>query len=279
MIRWLALRVLGRYNTPMNPEPMSVSSPPRSLKAVVHETPQAVTATLEKYRLQIKEVCGANFICFALYGGIVRGRYLPDSSDINAILIVNEMTTDLLGQLGPILRSAWREIRLDPFLLARSELPRATVVFPTKMLDIRRFHRVLDGEDMLSSLEIRREDLSLRIEQELRNLTLRLRRRFIAIEHDDIALGRALREVAIPVRVVLLAMLDLAGTQVSDEPRTPAVYAQAAERFKLDAQALEKLSAVRDQPGNEGDIRGLYLRIMQLLSRTAEIARDIATRA
>jgi predicted nucleotidyltransferase len=114
---------------------------------------------------EIKRVAGDALLCLALYGGLVRGRYQAQQSDINILLVLKDVSQKQVDRLAPILRAAWREIRLEPFLLTPIELQRAAMVFPTKMLDIQREHRLLEGLDVLNSLIIRREDLCRRIEQ------------------------------------------------------------------------------------------------------------------
>jgi hypothetical protein len=260
----------------MNPQANAGSSRIHAPHTALPElaTPPEVTEALQKYRQQIKQAAGTALACLAVYGGVVRGRYQPQRSDINVLLVIAEASIELLQNLSPILTAAWREIRLEPFLLTRKELPRAAVLFPTKMLDIRRFHRLLDGEDLLSGLEIRQEDICLRLEQELRNLAMRLRRRFLSIEQDEQAMRQALLGVAVPLRVSLLALLELNGAEPIGEERTAAVYAEAATRFKLDGTALQKLSTLRDDGQGEGDTRSLYEAIMQVVANAAELMTE-----
>jgi hypothetical protein len=265
----------------MNPEPTSAPSNSNAAATAASQffdalpTPAPVTAALQKHLEQIKQAAGDTLVCMALYGGILRGRYQPQWSDINLLLVLNTVTGENLGALAPLLHAAWREILLEPFLLAQSELARAAVVFPTKMLDIRGHHQLVAGRDVFSGLEIKREDISLRVEQELRNLAMRLRRRFLAIEQDEQALQRVLLETAVPLRVAFLALFDLAGAEVASEERTATVYATAANRFQLDRAALERLAGLRDSGTGNGQARDLYLAIMQVVGQAAETVAAI----
>ncbi len=235
--------------------------------------PTEIAAALEKHRLQIQQTAGDSLLCMVLYGGASRGRYKPGVSDINVLLVLKDATGETLTRLAPVLTSAWREIRLEPFILAASELSRAAAVFPTKMLDIKNNHKLLCGKDLLSELAIKPEDLRFRIEQELSNLTLRLRRRFLSISADDQAMQRTLLEAAIPLRIALLALLQDAGSDVQAEERTIEVYSQAATKFGLDASALERLAKLRETGEMTGEARGLYLAVLQVASRAAELAK------
>ncbi|PWU10241.1 MAG: hypothetical protein C5B50_25850 [Verrucomicrobia bacterium] len=259
----------------MNPEPSTVSSsstPAASPTPGLAELPSPpdVTAALQGYVQQIKAAAGDGLVCMALYGGIVRQRYQTRRSDINLLLVIKTVDGDVLQRLAPILHSAWREIRLEPFLLTQSEVSRAAVLFPTKMLDIRRHHRVLEGEDVLGNLEVRREDVNLRIEQELRNLALRLRRRFISIQQDDQAMERALLDATVPLRVNFLALLELAEAPIKGDERTAAVYAAAANHFGLDRATLEALARLRDTGSSGSPARDLYLAVTHLIDQVAD---------
>jgi hypothetical protein len=238
-------------------------------------TPPEVTAALGKYRDEIKRAAGDALLCLALYGGLVRGRYQAQQSDINLLLVMKDAGP--LDRLAPILRAAWREIRLEPFLLTEPEVQRAAVVFPTKLLDIQREHRLLAGRDVLNELVIHEEELCRRIEQELRNLAMRLRRRYLSIYDDDQAMQRALLEAAVPLRVNFLALLGLAKVKIAEEERTGAVFAAAAERFKLDGDALQRLSELRNTGASLGDVRQLYGAVMNLVAQTADLVKRMAS--
>jgi len=239
-------------------------------------TPPEVTAALGRYCEEIKRAAGEGLLSLALYGGLVRGRYQVQQSDINVLVVLKDGNQEQLDRLTPILRSAWREIRLEPFLLTQEELQRAAIVFPTKLLDIQREHRLLDGQDLLGRLVIRQEDLCRRIEQELRNVAMRLRRRYVSVYDDEQAMQRALREVAVPLRVNFLALLGLAKVQIAEEERTPAVYAAAAERFKLDGTALQQLSELRNTGGTQSNVRQLYGAVMNLVAQSADLLQQMA---
>jgi hypothetical protein len=207
----------------------------------------------------------------ALYGGVVRGRYQSGRSDINLLVLLKELNTATLERHAPVLQSAWREIHLEPFLVAQPELERTAAVFPTKMLDVQRFHRLVAGEDVLKSLQVRPADLSRRVEQELRNLTMRLRRRFLSIHQDEGAMQRVLVDAAVTLRVNFLALLYLASVAVPDEERTAAAFAAAAERFKLDGAALLQLSELRKTGSANGQVRALYGAILEVAAQAASL--------
>ena len=145
------------------------------------ELPSQVAEPLARYVRQLTSALGDRLVSLVLYGGLARGRYRPGVSDVNIAVVLRDVTAPALEAAAPILRDAWREIRVEPMILAASEVPGAARAFSTKMLDIQKHHVVLWGQDIFHGLRVDPEEVRFRTEQELRNLAMRLRRRFVAL--------------------------------------------------------------------------------------------------
>jgi hypothetical protein len=246
------------------------------------ELPPQVAEPLARYVRQLTDTLGDRLLSLVLYGGLARGRYRPGVSDVNVAVVLREVTAQALQDAAPILRAAWREIRVEPLILAASEVPGAARAFSTKMLDIQKHHIVLAGQDIFHGLRVDPEEVRFRTEQELRNLAMRLRRRFVALYDDPISLAEVLFESAVVLRANLLAMLDLAGEPPPADETSAHVFAAAAPRFGLDASALRGLGELRaiqsaDQkaPPAPEDVAGLYGRIMAVADAAANAAASL----
>jgi hypothetical protein len=233
--------------------------------------PAAVRAGLRKVIDDLSVAAASRLVGLVLYGGLARGRYYPGRSDINLVVVLDDVGIDVLTAIGPVLQAAWRSWRVEPFVLARGEIEAAAAAFPIKFLDIQTHHVVLFGDDPFLRVRVARDNVRLRVEQELRNLTLRLRRRFLGITDDTSELTRALTELARPLAVVLAALLTLAGKETT-EPGTSEILSAAADAFCLDGQALAQIAGLRQQTITEVDARDLYGRILTTLARAADIA-------
>ena len=93
-------------------------------------------------------------------------------------MLLHDATAASLAPLAPPLQAAWRAVRVQPMVLTPAEVRRTADAFPTKFLDIKEHHIVLAGDDPFVGLEeVTGRGGPVRVEQELRNLVLRLRRR------------------------------------------------------------------------------------------------------
>lgn len=263
--------------------PAGVTDIPMTDHARVTELPSQVAEPLARYVRQLTDTLGGRLVSLVLYGGLARGRYRPGVSDVNLALVLREVTATVLEDAAPILRAAWREIRVEPFILAAPEVPGAARAFSTKLLDIQKHHIVLAGQDIFHGLRVDPEEVRFRTEQELRNLALRLRRRFVALYDDPISLAEVLFESAAALRANLLAMLDLAGAPPPPDETSAQVFAAAASRFGLDAGALRQLGELRairsadrqGPPAAPENVARLYGRLMAVADAAAEGAASL----
>jgi predicted nucleotidyltransferase len=242
------------------------------------KAPPAVIAALEQLREELIEAAGDNLAGLSLYGGLARGRFRPGRSDINVAVVLRDTSAAALDRIAPALRKAWQKHRVEPFVLRAEELPQLADVFPTKLLDIQARHIVLAGEDLFHGLTVSREHIRLRVEQELRNLELRLRRRYLATA-DDLASQAAILAGAVrPLALQLGWLLQLAGKPVPQEDRTEAIYRAAADHFQLDATTLTEVLALRFSDAAQS-VRpadsGLFGRFLHVVHEAAKIADRI----
>lgn len=231
--------------------------------------PPAVTAALERLQTELTQRAGGNLAGMILYGGLARGRFRPGKSDVNLVILLREAGAATLAAIAPALQAAWRAAGVEPMILTPAEVVPAVDVFPTKFLDIKRHHIVLMGEDPFANLEADPEHVRLRIKQELHNLLMRLRRRYIAAVGDVTTMAQLLVDAARPLAIELAALLRLAGQAPPADDRTSAIFEAAAEAFGLDREVLARLAALRQDARRSEDAAGLYGGVLQAVAVAA----------
>ena len=167
---------------------------------------------------------------------------------------------DAVVVYGSLAKGEWVEGRSDINVAVAD-------VFPIKMADIAASHDVLMGEDPFGAVQVERAHLRLRVEQELRNHLLRLRRVAVFSRGGAERLHEALRATARSLPLELGALLDVLG-----EPRGGDVYAAARGRLDLDGATLDAFAALKRDGGIPPDPEGLYAKALALLARAIELA-------
>ena len=233
--------------------------------------PPDVARALDELGSALRGAAGDNLLGLILYGGLARGRYNPQTSDINVVVLLRDASASSIARIAEPLRTAWRAKRVEPMIITPNELPRLALAFPTKVLDIQRRHIALLGDDPFDGIEPSRDHIRLRVEQELRNLSLRMRRRFIGIHDDPAALAAAVDEAATTLAINLRALLFLNGIVTDEHQPALATYQRAAETFGLDAGALEAAKHVHRNALDKTISTEMFSRILATIDKAADI--------
>jgi hypothetical protein len=160
-------------------------------------------------------------------------------------------------------------------ILTPAEVQAPSVVFPIKFLDLKDHHVVLHGEDPFAKLSVPREQVRLDVVRELRNLTLRLRRRFVAVLDEPALQTPTLANVARPLAILLAALLRLTGRTVPPEDRTAAIFQAAATAFGVDPEVLARLAALREGGRISGEARTLFTGLLGALNKLTDTAESL----
>jgi hypothetical protein len=200
----------------------------------------AVDRVVRPFLAEVDAAVGDGYSA-VLYGSGARSDFVPGRSDLNLMLILDELAPPTLTALSGPFRS-WRKSGYDPpLVISRAEWARATDVFPIEIADMRCGYEVLRGADPVDGLQVAPADLRHALEREFRGKLLRLRQGYVAAGGDAAALGTLAGRSAGTVMVLLRSLLVLLGRPVPHEPVE--VAAAAATAMGIDGEPL--LNVVR----------------------------------
>ena len=127
----------------------------------------SVARVVDAFLTEVDTALGSSYSA-VLYGSAARGDFVPGRSDINLMLVLEQVTPPVLRSLGRAF-AGWRKaMREPPLLLSRSEWNRATDAFPIEITDMRLSYQVLRGADPVQGVEVDRTDLRKALEREFR---------------------------------------------------------------------------------------------------------------
>jgi len=213
------------------------------MSARLDQIPEAARKPLERLRDDLVAAQGDNLAALLVYGSAVRGGYDPQSSDIDVVVVLKDTSmAHLTACSGPLLTARFRS-RVEAMILKLNNIAAAADVFPLLYDDIRSCHVLLAGSDPFSSLEIADAHRRLRIEQELREARIRMRRAIVDAMGEDKAIAGALIRKIKQVRGPLHALLCLKGVSCDDTLET--VMKEAGKAYGLDTAPLLR---VREDP-------------------------------
>jgi predicted nucleotidyltransferase len=150
-------------------------------------TSQLSPAVREKVTPFFTEILGkydGNIHSMYLVGSVLTEDYIEKVSDINSVIVLQDMDMKFLDILAP-LGKKYRKKRISaPLLMTPDYIQKSLDVFPIEFLNFRLTHQTLLGEDILNDLEIDREDLKRQCEREVKGKLIWLRQGYISSMGD-----------------------------------------------------------------------------------------------
>ena len=203
--------------------------------------PPATHGPLGALKDALEAAMGQNLVSLVVYGSAVRGGWEEGRSDIDVIVVLDDTSLPNLRAVSEPLMLARYRGRVEAMILKHAALDRASDVFPLLYDDVRQRHVVLSGRDVFSSLQISDAHRRLRIEQELREARIRMRRAVVDALGSEATIAGAVARKVKQVRGPLHALLCLKGVTCDD--RLEPVLAAAGRAYGVDTAPLTRVAA------------------------------------
>ncbi|MBL8741354.1 MAG: nucleotidyltransferase domain-containing protein, partial [Myxococcales bacterium] len=187
----------------------------------------------------LQKIAGPELSSVIIHGSVARAEWVEGKSDIDVLVVLAGAPRAMLSAMGDCLAVARAAARIDAMILVESEISRASDVFPLFYADIREHHIVLFGSDPFASLTIESAHLRLRIEQELRDVAIRMRRVVTDARGEPVALGHAVARQLRRIRFPLHTMLRLMKIEAGHELMT--VLEKAGRKLDVDSVAFRRV--------------------------------------
>ncbi len=228
---------------------------------------------------RMRASAGTNLLAVILYGSVAAGDYVADHSDVNLLCVLGDTSFAAIAALAPVVEWWGKQKHRAPLLMSAEEMRRSADVFSIELLDMRRQHRVLWGEDVLKTLEISMQLHRAQVEYELREKTILLRQRLLVTAGNEAAkwelLLRSLPAFGTLFRHTLIALGD-AGAGSKRE-----VAAALAAKLGIDTSVFGELLDIRERrrdrkSANVDKIFARYLRLVEQVTASVDKMPDPA---
>lgn len=192
-----------------------------------------ISRVVDPFLAEVDRVLGSGYTAL-LYGSAARGDFIPGRSDINLMLVLDQLNPPILRSLSRAFTGWRKSVAEPPLILSRAEWIRATDAFPVEITDMRLAYHVLRGPDPLQGTQVDRADLRKALEREFRGKLLRLRQGYATYAPDPAALGSLGLQSAATILVLLRGVLTLIGKPVATDANELAAAAAAAIGFEAE---------------------------------------------
>ena len=193
---------------------------------------------------RFKNAAGANLHSVVLYGSAASSDFHENFSDVNVLCVFQDLSASAMGVLSDTVEWWKKQKQAVPLLLSVEELTHAADVFAIELLDMRRHHRVLYGEDLIATLDVPLRLHRVQVEHELRTKLILLRQSFVTRSADkQEVLNLMLKSVS---SFITLFRHSLIAMGEEPESSKPAMLQQLQKKVNLDTRPFLELLSIRE---------------------------------
>ncbi len=225
--------------------------------------------TLDWLSAELQSLAGDNLVSLTH----TRSKEPKDGSDTvrmsTLTIVLKDTSPENLEGLRETLREGLRKARISPFILQSAEVPTMLDTLPLKALMTRVYGDVLYGENPFCGLPVDLEHLRLRIEQEARNLLVRLRHDLVLSTDDGHLLRGGMWRTVRGVERVLEGITFLQQGEAAVPEDREKLWVTGAEAWEL---APDRLNLLADFQDSADDLRETAKRVLPVLEKLVAYA-------
>lgn len=163
---------------------------------------------LKQVTSDMQTALGGNLVSLLLYGSHARND-ATERSDINLFLVVRDSGVKRLEPLLRLVKGWMKHGVTPPVVFEQEQLARAFDTFGLEFLEMAAAHRVLAGDDPFANYLPDWHNVRLELEEEAREKTVALKRRWLASGEKDKALRTLLADTVPGYLAILRGTLHL----------------------------------------------------------------------
>jgi hypothetical protein len=217
---------------------------------------------INEFVARMRERAGANLQTVILYGSAATGEFHADFSNVNLLCVLRDSSFVALTAIIPVMQWWSKQKHRAPLILTQEEMVRSADVFSIEMLDIKRRHRVLFGEDLLRDLQIPTQFHRVQVEYELREKLILLRQGLMAAGEGKKRMWDLLLQSFSSFSTLFRHTLILLGEDEYKSKRD--TIQELSSRLKFDSSAFLQLLDIREHKAatSQFDVKDVFTRYL-----------------
>jgi hypothetical protein len=202
----------------------------------------------EKISPMVRDLLGqhrSNIHSFHLVGSAVIPDYDEKLSDINSVVLLNNMDLRFLAFLAPLGKKYGKKHIAAPLVMTPEYIHKSLDSFPVEFLDFKLIHKTVFGSDILKDLSITEHNLRLQCEREIKTRLIHVRQGYISSLGKKEHLASTLIKSITGSMALFRAIITLLG-KVPPVNRVDVILMLGAATG-IDTNIFEKLLALKAQ--------------------------------
>jgi len=226
------------------------------------EPSQEILAASRQWLEGVRVAMGPEFLAAYLTGSVLTQGFELPRSRVNILVVARHLSGEVLDALATAVPESRRPPVFDPLFMTLGQIQKSLDSFPVEWTEIRETHLLIEGQDVIGSLDVPRTYLRLQCEHELRAKVIQLRQAYILSARHPDRLEPVLRASASGFAALFRTLIRLHG---ESPPADGAhVIERVADLYRLQADALlgAYLVRVNERRYRGSELLALYRRFL-----------------
>jgi len=198
----------------------------------LEQLPAAAAKKIAPYLREMLALHGDRIRAVFIYGSATGHNFIPAISDINSLFIFDYLDFTVFKKSLKTVAWGKKQNIAAPLFLTQEYMKSTVDVFPIEFRDIKENYRLVYGEDVLASLEIKGEHIRLFCEQQIKGKLVRLREAYLEVGLKSKELESVIRGSYRDLLPVFRSLIRLKGKKPSYEKEN--IIKQLCAEFQLD---------------------------------------------
>jgi hypothetical protein len=235
----------------------------------------SVAAKLEPMVADILSEHAQNIHSVHVVGSAVAPDYNEKFSDINSVIVLNEMSLKFIAFLAPLGKKYGKKRIAAPLVMTPEYIRKSLDVFPVEFLNYKLVHKTVYGSDILADLQILGPHLRLQCEREIKVKLIGLRQGYLSSLGKKKDLAAALVRSLTGSIALFRAIIQLLGKEPPIS-RIDAIQAFGAAT-KTETGVFERLLTLKTNAVNpsEQELQALFERYYKALESVDKIINEL----
>ena len=180
-----------------------------------------------------------------IVGSALTRDYNPKLSDINSVIVLQEMDLKFLEILAPLGKKYGKKGIAAPLIMTPTYIAKSRDVFPIEFLNIKLLHHTVLGADIFDDLEIDNADLRHQCERELKVKLIGLRQGYISAAGDQKVLASGFADSFSGYMPLFKAIIYLYGKETPQNNQE--ILAMLADVAGIQIDAFKQVMALKSR--------------------------------
>jgi hypothetical protein len=229
--------------------------------------------TLVQLVAKLKAALPDQLDAVVLYGSAVDHEFAHGFSDVNVLVTLRSADAAVLRAAAPVIDWWTKQGHPVPVVMNATELAQSADVFAIEFIDMQQRHRVLHGDDPLTTLYVPRDLHRVQVERELRTAGVKLRQAYLLAKGDEAVsklMGSSVSSFATLFRHALIVF----GQEAPIEKR--AAVEAIGRYLNIDVTAVLQVLDIREKSAPAKDCGALFADYLAAVTRvTDEVDRRL----